>query len=98
MVFPPEREAAYVQRMFGWQGTRLRRLVLFAPLFFLFFIGIQALLMPAAPDRMAARAPDLGRVVVLAAIGLWMRTVRERRPASPGRAWRCRPCSSCSAP
>ena len=77
MVFPPEREAAYVQRMFGWQGTRLRRLVLFAPLFFLCFIAIQALLMPA-PLSEWLRAPlTWVGFASLGAIGLWMRTVRS---------------------
>src|SRR5688500_4572827 len=46
MVFPPDREAAYVRRMFGWQRARLRRLVLLAPPLLLFFVAVEALLMP----------------------------------------------------
>jgi diguanylate cyclase (GGDEF)-like protein len=75
MVFPPEREAAYVQRMFGWQRTRLRRLVLLAPVLLLFFVAVEALLMPA-PLSDWLRDPVLwAGLTVLLAIALWMRRI-----------------------
>ena len=62
MVFPREREAAYVQRMFGWQRARLRRLVLLAPPLLLFFVGVEALLLPLPISprnwRNAQRSPS----------------------------------------
>jgi len=77
MVFPPEREAAYVKRMFGWQRVRLRRLVLLAPLLLLFFVAVEALLMPA-PLTDWLRDPVLwAGFVVLLAIALWMRTIEN---------------------
>src|SRR5688572_18193122 len=77
MVFPREREAAYVQRMFGWQRARLRRLVLLAPPLLLFFVGVQALLLPL-PLSAWLREPVLYvGLVVLAAIAVWMRSVES---------------------
>ena len=66
MVFPPEREAAYVQRMFGWQGTRLRRLVLFAPVLLPDFRRDPGAADAGAPVGLAARrpSPEAGLVVL----------------------------------
>jgi diguanylate cyclase (GGDEF)-like protein len=77
MVFPPEREAVYVQRMFGWQRARLRRLVLLAPFLLLFFISLEALLMPA-PIGAWLRAPATWICFAgLLAMAMWMRTLRD---------------------
>jgi diguanylate cyclase (GGDEF)-like protein len=77
MVFPPEREAAYVQRMFGWQRTRLRRLVLLAAPLLLFFVSVEALLLPM-PLSEWLRDPIVWiGVAALIAMGLWMRTIEN---------------------
>ena len=77
MEFPRDREAAYVQRMFGWQRQRLRRLVLLAPVLLFLFVALQALLMPA-PLSDWLRDPLLYvGLVVLAAVALWMRTLHD---------------------
>ena len=79
MVFPPEREAAYVQRMFGWQRTRLRRLVLLAPVLLLFFVAVEALLLPA-PLSDWLRDPVLwaGLTVLLAIALIQLRFNRKK--------------------
>jgi diguanylate cyclase (GGDEF)-like protein len=77
MVFPPEREAVYVQRMFGWQRARLRRLVLLAPFLFLLFIGLEALLMPSPiGDWLRAPLTWIG-LATLAGLAVWMRSLRD---------------------
>ena len=77
MVFPPEREAAYVQRMFGWQRARLRRLVLLAPPLLLFFVGVQALLLPAPLSDWLRDPVVYVGLVVLGALAWWMRSVES---------------------
>ncbi|HVQ32524.1 MAG TPA: GGDEF domain-containing protein [Lysobacter sp.] len=77
MVFPPEREAAYVQRMFGWQRVRLRRLVLLAPPLLLFFVAVEALLLPE-PLSVWLQDPLLyAGIGTLLAIALWMRSIES---------------------
>ena len=75
MVFPPEREAVYVQRMFGWQRARLRRLVLLAPPLLLFFVAVQALLLPAPLSAWMHDPVIYVGFLVLLAIAVWMRTI-----------------------
>jgi diguanylate cyclase (GGDEF)-like protein len=77
MMFPPEREAAYVQRMFGWQRARLRRLVLLAPLLLLFFVAVQALLTPALLSEWVHDPAIYVGFLVLLAIAVWMRTIED---------------------
>ena len=76
MVFPPDREAVYVQRMFEWQRTRLRRLVVLAPVLLLLFIGMEALLMPAPIGAWLHDPMTWTGVAVLLVIALWMRSLR----------------------
>ena len=84
MEFPRDREAAYVQRMFGWQRQRLRRLVLLAPLLLFLFVALQALLMPA-PLSDWLRDPLLYvGFVVLLAVALWMRTLHDANVFAAG--------------
>jgi diguanylate cyclase (GGDEF)-like protein len=77
MVFPREREAAYVQRMFGWQRVRLRRLVLLAPPLLLFFVGVEALLLPLPISEWFRDPVVYVGFAVLAALALWMRTIEN---------------------
>ena len=77
MVFPPEREAVYVQRMFGWQRARLRRLVLLAPFLLLFFIALEALLMPAPIGAWLWAPATWICFAGLLAMAMWMRTLRD---------------------
>jgi diguanylate cyclase (GGDEF)-like protein len=76
MVFPPEREAVYVQRMFGWQRARLRRLVLLAPFLLLFFISLEALLMPTSISAWLRDPVTWVGVAVLLVMAIWMRSLR----------------------
>ena len=84
MHFPRDREAAYVQRMFGWQRTRLRRLVILAPPLLLAFVCLEALLMPV-PLGEWLRDPWLYvGLVVLTAVALWMRTLHDANVFAAG--------------
>ena len=75
MVFDPEREAAYLEQMFEWQRSRLRWLVLLAPVLLVLFIALQSLLM-RTPVMVWLRQPALYvYLVILLWLALWMRTL-----------------------
>jgi diguanylate cyclase (GGDEF)-like protein len=84
MHFPRDREAAYVQRMFGWQRARLRRLVLLAAPLLFAFVCLEALLMPA-PLSEWLRDPWLWTgLAVLTVVALWMRTLHDANVFAAG--------------
>ena len=77
MAFTPERETAYLQRMFDWQSQRLLRVVLFAPLLLLLFAALLAAVLPAPLSQLLRTPAFLLGAAGMFALIWWMRGIRD---------------------
>lgn len=77
MAFTPDRESAYLQRMFRWQGQRLRLVVLFAPAMLALFGVLQAfILRKPLVDVLGSPAFLIGAAAMIV-LGLLMRRLKD---------------------
>jgi diguanylate cyclase (GGDEF)-like protein len=77
VAFTPERETAYLQRMFDGQSQRLHRVVLFAPLLLLLFAALQAAVLQAPLWQLLQTPAFLLGAAGMAGLIWWMRGIRD---------------------